>query len=169
VRIRGGLQSSRLRHHPFDVVGWDGSLYPLTLNIADFELVAGRVHVPPPAHQTVEGRGFVRCSCGSRRLDWEALAVPIPYDPANLNSEDVLYYVAGSVGSRRGVAPGSITLHSSRLAHGPQPGLREAALGRTAPDELAVMCDTVRPLCLARRAETIDDPGYHGCGGLAGD
>ncbi len=168
VRIRGGLQSYRLRHHPFDVVGWDGFLYPWTLNIADFEPLAGRIHVPPPAHQTFEGRGFVVCSFCPRKLDWDPLAIPIPYYHANLNSEELIYYVSGSFGSRRGVEAGSITLHPSGLAHGPQPGLVEAALGRTETDELAVMCDTFQPLRFSGLAQELDDPGYAGSWGLAG-
>ena len=168
VRIRGGLQTYRLQHHPFDVVGWDGYLYPWTFNIGDFEPVAGRIHVPPPAHQTFEGRGFVICSFCPRRLDWDPLAIPIPYYHANLNSEELIYYVSGSFGSRRGVEVGSITLHPSGLAHGPQPGLVEASLGRSETDELAVMCDTFRPLRFSGLAQELDDPGYAGSWGLAG-
>jgi homogentisate 1,2-dioxygenase len=160
VRIRRGIQTYLLDYHPFDVVGWDGYVYPWTFNIEDFEPITKRVHMPPPAHQTFEGQNFVICSFCPRKLDWDPLAVPVPYAHSNLNSEEVMYYVAGTYAARKGIEVGSITLHPSGLAHGPQPGRAEQALGATETDEVAVMCDTFHPLRLSRLAQELDDPGY---------
>ena len=150
VRVRGGYQTYVVDYHPFDVVGWDGYLFPWTFSIHDFEPITGRIHQPPPSHQTFAGRNFVICSFCPRKLDFDPLAVPIPYHHSNLQSEEMIYYVSGNFGSRRGVEVGSITLHPSGLPHGPQPGLAEAALGIHETSELAVMCDTFNPLKLSR-------------------
>jgi homogentisate 1,2-dioxygenase len=160
LRIRDGYQDYVVPHHPFDVVGWDGYLYPYTLNIHDFEPLAKEVHAPPPVHQTFAGRNFVICSFCPRVLDWHPEAVPIPYNHANLNSEEVIYYVEGNFSSRKGVDVGSLTLHPSGLTHGPQPGLAEASLGIERTEELAVMVDTFHPLKLTRFARELDDPAY---------
>ncbi|HXF98408.1 MAG TPA: homogentisate 1,2-dioxygenase [Gaiellaceae bacterium] len=160
VRVRGGVQEYVLDYHPFDVVGWDGYLYPWAFSIHDFEPITGRIHQPPPSHQTFQGRNFVICSFCPRKLDYDPQAVPIPYHHSNLQSEEVIYYVSGSFGSRRGVSVGSITLHPSGLPHGPQPGLAERALGQTETSELAVMCDTFRPLRLTTFARDLDDGRY---------
>jgi homogentisate 1,2-dioxygenase len=160
VRVRGGYQRFTLDYHPLDVVGWDGYVYPYTFNIHDFEPKSGRLHQPPPAHQTFQGPNFVICSFCPRQLDWDPLAVPLPYHHSNLQSEEVIYYVEGRFGSRRGVEVGSLTLHPSGLPHGPQPGLVEKALGATRTEELAVMCDTFRPLRLTELARELDDPAY---------
>jgi homogentisate 1,2-dioxygenase len=160
VRARGGHQRFVLDYNPLDVVGWDGYVYPYTFNIHDFEPKSGRLHQPPPAHQTFQGPGFVICSFCPRQLDWDPLAVPLPYHHSNLQSEEVIYYVDGQFGSRRGVDVGAITLHPSGLPHGPQPGLVEASLGATRTEELAVMCDTFRPLSLTPLALELDDPSY---------
>jgi homogentisate 1,2-dioxygenase len=160
VRVRGGYQDYLLDYHPLDVVGWDGYLYPWTFSIHDFEPITGRIHQPPPAHQTFEGRNFVICSFCPRKLDFDPQAIPIPYHHSNLQSEEVIYYVSGTFGSRRGVGVGSITLHPSGLPHGPQPGLAERSLGVAETTELAVMCDTFRPLRLTTFARELDDPGY---------
>jgi homogentisate 1,2-dioxygenase len=160
VRVRGGFQDYVLDYHPFDVVGWDGYLYPWTFSIHDFEPVAGRIHQPPPSHQTFEGQNFVVCSFCPRRLDWDPLAVPIPYHHSNLQSEEVIYYVDGNFSSRRGVGVGSVTVHPSGLPHGPAPGLAEAALGMAETSELAVMWDTFRPLRLSTLARDLDDGRY---------
>ena len=149
VRVRGGYQTYVVDYHPFDVVGWDGYLFPWTFSIHDFEPITGRIHQPPPSHQTFAGRNFVICSFCPRKLDFDPLAVPIPYHHSNLQSEEMIYYVSGNFGSRRGVEVGSITLHPSGLPHGPQPGLAEAALGIHETSELAVMCDTFNPLKLS--------------------
>ncbi len=160
VRVRDGIQDYVLDYHPFDVVGWDGYLYPWTFSIHDFEPISGRIHMPPPSHQTFAGPGFVICSFCPRKLDWDPEAVPIPYHHSNLQSEEMIYYVDGNFSSRKGIDVGSITLHPSGLPHGPQPGLAEKAIGMTETHELAVMCDTFRPLRLARLAEELDDGTY---------
>ncbi len=160
VRVRGGYQHFKLDYHPFDVVGWDGYVYPYTFNIHDFEPKAGRIHQPPPVHQTFQGPNFVICSFCPRELDWDPDAVPIPYVHSNLQSEEIIYYVDGQFGSRKGVGVGAITVHPSGLPHGPQPGVVEKMLGKRRTDELAVMCDTFKPLRLTRLAQELDDPSY---------
>jgi homogentisate 1,2-dioxygenase len=160
VRVRGGHQRYGLDYHPLDVVGWDGYVYPYTFNIDDFEPVAGRVHMPPPVHQTFQGPNFVICSFCPRMLDWQDGAIPIPYNHSNLQSEEMIYYVSGNFGSRKGVEVGSITLHPSGLPHGPQPGLAEESIGQRYTEELAVMCDTFRPLRLTPLAAELDDGRY---------
>jgi homogentisate 1,2-dioxygenase len=160
VRVRGGYQDYVLDYHPFDVVGWDGYLYPWTFSIHDFEPITGRIHQPPPSHQTFQGRNFVICSFCPRHLDFDPEAVPIPYHHSNLQSEEMIYYVSGNFGSRKGISVGSITLHPSGLPHGPAPGLAEKALGVRETTELAVMCDTFRPLQLSTFARDLDDGTY---------
>ncbi|HEV7806947.1 MAG TPA: homogentisate 1,2-dioxygenase [Solirubrobacteraceae bacterium] len=160
VRARRGHQRFTLDHHPFDVAGWDGYVYPYTFNIADFEPKSGRLHQPPTVHQTFQGPNFVICSFCPRNLDWDPLAVALPYHHSNLQSEELIYYVDGEFGSRAGVGRGAMTLHPSGLPHGPQPGLVERSLGATRTEELAVMCDTFRPLRLTALARELDDPSY---------
>ncbi len=160
VRVRGGYQEYVLDYHPFDVVGWDGYLYPWTFSIHDFEPITGRIHQPPPSHQTFQGPNFVICSFCPRKLDFDPEAVPIPYHHSNLQSEEMIYYVSGNFGSRKGISVGSITLHPSGLPHGPHPGLAEKALGVAETTELAVMCDTFRPLRLSTLARDLDDGRY---------
>jgi len=162
VRQRDGLTRYRYAHHPFDVVGWDGCLYPYKLSIHDFEPVTGRVHQPPPVHQTFAGPRFVVCSFVPRKLDYHPLAVPVPYNHANVDSDEVLYYCAGDFTSRKGagIEPGSISLHPAGFIHGPQPGSVERALGQEATDETAVMLDTFDPLLLADGARACDDVDY---------
>jgi homogentisate 1,2-dioxygenase len=160
VRVRGGYQRYGLDYHPLDVVGWDGYVYPYTFNIDDFEPVVGRVHMPPPVHQTFQGPNFVICSFCPRPLDWQEGAIPVPYNHSNLQSEEMIYYVSGSFGSRRGIDVGSITLHPSGLPHGPQPGLAEKSIGQRFTSELAVMCDTFRPLRLTTLCAELDDGHY---------
>ncbi len=160
VRVRGGYQRYGLDYHPLDVVGWDGYVYPYTFNIDDFEPIAGRVHMPPPVHQTFQGPNFVICSFCPRMLDWQEDAIPIPYNHSNLQSEEMIYYVSGEFGSRKGIDVGSITLHPSGLPHGPQPGLAEKSIGQRFTNELAVMCDTFRPLRLTALSARLDDGKY---------
>jgi homogentisate 1,2-dioxygenase len=160
VRVRGGYQRYALDYHPLDVVGWDGYVYPYTFNIDDFEPITGRVHMPPPVHQTFQGPNFVICSFCPRMLDWQDDAIPIPYNHSNLQSEEMIYYVSGEFGSRRGIEVGSITLHPSGLPHGPQPGLAEQSIGTRFTTELAVMCDTFRPLRLTPLSRDLDDGSY---------
>jgi homogentisate 1,2-dioxygenase len=160
VRIKDGYQTYVLDYHPFDVVGWDGYVYPWTFNINDFEPITGRIHMPPPTHQTFQGHNFVICSFCPRKLDFDPLAIPIPYHHSNLNSEEMIYYVSGNFGSRKGIEIGSVTLHPSGIPHGPHPGLAEKAIGLTETHELAVMCDTFHPLRLSTMALELDDPSY---------
>ena len=150
VRQRSGLTRYRYAHHPFDVVGWDGCLYPYRLSIHDFEPITGRVHQPPPVHQTFAGPRFVVCSFVPRKLDYHPDAVPTPYNHANVDSDEVLFYCAGDFTSRKGagIGAGSISLHPGGFTHGPQPGSVEASLGVESTDELAVMVDTFAPLAL---------------------
>jgi homogentisate 1,2-dioxygenase len=160
VRVRGGYQTYLVDYHPFDVVGWDGYLYPWTFSVHDFEPITGRIHQPPPSHQTFAGQNFVICSFCPRKLDFDPEAVPIPYHHSNLQSEEMIYYVSGNFGSRKGVDVGSITLHPSGLPHGPQPGLAEKSIGLHETHELAVMCDTFNPLKLSKFAKGLDDGVY---------
>ena len=167
VRNRAGLTSLTYAHHPFDVVGWDGCLYPYAFNIADFEPIVKRIHAPPPVHQTFEGPNFVICSFCPRPLDFDADAVPIPYNHHNVDSDEMMFYVAGDYTARKGsgVGIGSITLHPSGFTHGPQPGAVEAAIrgldeGRASTDETAVMIDTFRPLLLGPAGQRTEDPEY---------
>jgi homogentisate 1,2-dioxygenase len=162
VRQAMGLTRYRYAHHPFDVVGWDGCLYPYRLSIHDFEPITGRLHQPPPVHQTFAGPRFVVCSFVPRKLDYHPDAVPAPYNHANVDSDEVLYYCDGDFTSRKGagIEAGSLTLHPAGFTHGPQPGSVEASLGRERTDELAVMIDTFAPLALADGARACDDNGY---------
>jgi homogentisate 1,2-dioxygenase len=160
VRVRDGFQDYVLDRHPFDVVGWDGYVYPYTFNAMDFEPRAGRFHLPPPAHQTFQGPNFVICTFAPRMLDWDETAVPLPYHHSNIQSEEVMFYADGDYAARRGVDVGCITLHPSGLPHGPQPGAVEKALGAKRTDELAVMWDTFRPLKLTSLWRDVDDPSY---------
>ncbi|MBD0329011.1 MAG: homogentisate 1,2-dioxygenase [Thermoleophilia bacterium] len=160
VRVRDGYQDYVLDYHPFDVVGWDGYVFPWTFSIHDFEPITGRIHMPPPSHQTFAGPNFVICSFCPRKLDFDPLAIPIPYHHSNLQSEEMIYYVDGNFSSRKGIEIGSVTLHPSGLPHGPQPGLAEKSIGMSETHELAVMCDTFHPLKLSTFARELDDGRY---------
>jgi len=150
-----------LDHHPWDVVGWDGTIYPVAFNIHDFEPRAGRFHVPPPIHQTFQAQNLVICSFVPRKLDWDPEAVMLPYHHSNLDSDEVLYYVDGNYAARRGVKQSSFTHHVGGLPHGPQPGALEASFERPREtDELAVMVDTFRPLHRTSVARQIFDKEY---------
>ncbi len=148
--------------HPFDVVGWDGCLYPYVLNIADFEPITGRVHQPPPVHQVFEGHNFVICNFVPRKVDYHPLAIPVPYYHSNVDSDEVMFYVAGDYEARKGsgIGPGSISLHPGGHSHGPQPGAYEKSIGVEFFDELAVMVDTFRPLDLGEAGRAVDDGIY---------
>lgn len=160
IKARGRLTAYFYPHHPLDVVGWDGFLYPWAFNIGDFEPVTGSLHQPPPTHQTFEGHNYVVCSFVPRLLDYHPDAVPIPYNHSNLDSDEMIYYVNGNFSSRRGIERGSVTLHPSGIPHGPQPGAVEASLGRARTDELAVMVDTFHPLRLTRAGAGLEDAAY---------
>ncbi len=150
-----------LDHHPFDVVGWDGYFYPWAFNIHDFEPIVGRIHQPPPVHQTFQGDGFVICSFCPRPYDFDPQAMPAPYNHSNVDSDEVLFYASAEFMSRKGIEYGSITHHPDGLPHGPHPGRAEASIGATHTDELAVMMDSFRPLQVARAAQAFEDPDYH--------
>lgn len=160
VKVRDHLTRHILDHHPLDVVGWDGYLYPWAFNISDFEPVTGRVHQPPPMHQTFQGHNFVVCSFVPRLFDYHPQAIPAPYNHSNVNSDEVIYYCAGDFMSRRGIAKYDITLHPYGLPHGPQPGATEASIGKKATDELAVMVDAFFPLQITTQALELEKPEY---------
>jgi len=162
VRHRQGVTRYTYANHPFDVVGWDGGQYPYTFSIHDFEPITGRVHQPPPVHQTFAGPNFVVCSFVPRMFDYHPMAIPAPYNHANVDSDEVLFYVGGDFMSRRGagIEQGSLTLHPSGFTHGPQPGSVEASIGKASTAELAVMVDTFRPLALGPAALDTEDEGY---------
>ncbi len=162
VKHRAGMSRYVFRHHPFDVVGWDGCLYPYTLSIHDFEPITGRIHQPPPVHQTFEGPNLVICSFVPRLFDYHPDAIPAPYHHSNVDSDEVIFYVEGDFMSRRGsgIEAGSISLHPGGHTHGPQPGSVEASIGAKGTEELAVMIDTFRPLDLGPGARDCEDDRY---------
>jgi homogentisate 1,2-dioxygenase len=162
VRHRTGWTRYTYAHHPFDVVGWDGMLYPYAFNIADFEPITGRIHQPPPVHQTFAGPNFVICSFVPRLFDYHPEGIPAPYNHANVDSDELLFYVGGDFMSRKGagIELGSMSLHPSGFTHGPQPGSVEASIGKEATDELAVMVDTFRPLHLGPAAVASEEEDY---------
>ncbi|MFJ7784582.1 homogentisate 1,2-dioxygenase [Streptomyces albidoflavus] len=160
----GGIAGTvhTLPHHPFDVVGWDGCLYPYVFSIHDFEPLTGRVHQPPPAHQVFEGHNFVICNFVPRKVDYHPLAIPVPYYHSNVDSDEVMFYCGGDYEARKGsgIGQGSISLHPGGHPHGPQPGAYERSVGAEFFDELAVMVDTFRPLELGEAARACDDGVY---------
>ncbi len=160
----GGIVGSVLTYptHPFDVVGWDGCLYPFVFNVRDYEPITGRVHQPPPVHQVFEGYNFVVCNFVPRKVDYHPLAIPVPYYHSNVDSDEVMFYVGGDYEARKGsgIGLGSISLHPGGYAHGPQPGAAERSIGAEFFDELAVMVDTFRPLELGEAGLACEDPGY---------
>jgi len=162
VKHRAGWTRHVYAHHPFDVVGWDGCLYPWAFSIHDFEPITGRVHQPPPVHQTFEGPNFVVCSFVPRKVDYHPLAIPVPYNHHNVDSDEMMFYTGGNYEARRGsgIEQGSISLHPSGFTHGPQPGAVERAIGAEFFDELAVMIDTFRPLDLCDAGLSVEDTGY---------
>jgi homogentisate 1,2-dioxygenase len=160
VKARDQITRFVYDHHPLDVVGWDGHLWPFAFNIEDFEPITGRVHQPPPVHQTFEGPGFVLCSFVPRMFDYHPLSIPAPYNHSNVDSDEVLYYVEGDFMSRKGIERASFTVHPNGIPHGPHPGRYEGSIGKEKTEELAVMVDTFRPLRLTRYAREIEDEGY---------
>jgi len=162
--LPGGIGGTvhTLPHHPFDVVGWDGCLYPFAFNVADFMPITGKVHQPPPVHQVFEGINFVICNFVPRKVDYHPLSIPVPYYHSNVDSDEVMFYVAGDYEARKGsgIGPGSITLHPGGHPHGPQPGAYERSIGAEFFDELAVMVDTFRPLELGSAGVEVDDGVY---------
>ena len=160
----GGIVGTRLTYatHPFDVVGWDGCLYPYTFNVEDFMPITGKVHQPPPVHQVFEGYNFVVCNFCPRKVDYHPQSIPVPYYHSNVDSDEVMFYVGGDYEARKGsgINVGSISLHPGGYAHGPQPSAVEASIGAEFFDELAVMVDTFRPLELGEAGLAVEDPAY---------
>lgn len=146
--------------HPFDVVGWDGYFYPFKFNIKNFEPITGRVHLPPPIHQTFEAHNFVVCSFVARMYDYHPLAVPAPYNHSNIDSDEVLFYTEGDFMSRNHIDLMDFTLHPGGIVHGPHPGAMERSIGKKFTEEFAVMVDPFRPLKLTEEALKIEDPSY---------
>ena len=161
VKKEGMLHQYIYAAHPFGVVGWDGYNYPYAFSIHDFEPITGRVHQPPPVHQTFEASGFVVCSFCPRLYDYHPESVPAPYNHSNIDSDEVLYYVDGDFMSRNHIEQGMITLHPAGIPHGPHPGAMERSIGEKVTEELAVMVDTFKPLKVTKEALAIDAEGYH--------
>ena len=161
VKKEGMLHQYIYGAHPFGVVGWDGYNYPYAFSIHDFEPITGRVHQPPPVHQTFEAAGFVVCSFCPRLYDYHPEAIPAPYNHSNIDSDEVLYYVDGDFMSRNHIEQGMITLHPAGIPHGPHPGAMERSIGEKVTEELAVMVDTFKPLKVTKEGLAIDAGGYH--------
>lgn len=160
TKKKGMLYGLHYAHHPFDIVGWDGYCYPFAFSIHDFEPITGRVHQPPPVHQTFEANNFVVCSFCPRLFDYHPMSIPAPYNHSNIDSDEVLYYVDGDFMSRKNVTRGMITLHPAGIPHGPHPGAVEKSIGAKETKELAVMVDTFHPLQLTKEALGIENADY---------
>ncbi|MDA1008801.1 MAG: homogentisate 1,2-dioxygenase [Planctomycetota bacterium] len=160
IKSRGHVHSYIYDYHPLDVVGWDGCYYPYIFNVDDFSPIVGKHHLPPPTHQTFEAHNFVICAFCPRPLDFHPDAIVVPYNHSNLDSDEVLYYVEGNYKARRGIEPASLTLHPQGIPHGPHPGTVESTIGSTHTNELAIMCDTFRPLFPTKAALALDDLAY---------
>jgi homogentisate 1,2-dioxygenase len=161
IKKQDMLYPYHYQNHPFDVIGWDGYVYPYAFSIHDFEPITGRVHQPPPVHQTFAGRNFVICSFVPRLFDYHPQSIPAPYNHSNIDSDEVLYYVDGDFMSRKHVERGMITLHPGGIPHGPHPGTVEKSIGAKETKELAVMVDTFHPLLLTEYAKQIEEPEYY--------
>ena len=161
VKKEGILHEITYASHPFDVVGWDGFNFPYAFNIKDFEPITGRVHQPPPVHQTFESAQYVVCSFVPRLYDYHPEAIPAPYNHSNIDSDEVLYYVDGDFMSRNHVDKGFISLHPAGIPHGPHPGAYERSIGQKETQEWAVMVDTFRPLKVTQAALDIEIENYH--------
>ncbi len=161
IKKQDHMYPYRYLNHPFDVIGWDGYVYPYAFSIHDFEPITGRVHQPPPVHQTFEARNYVICSFVPRLYDYHPLAIPAPYNHSNIDSDEVLYYVDGDFMSRKHVERGMLTLHPGGIPHGPHPGTVEKSIGAKETQELAVMIDTFRPLLMTKYAAGIEDKDYY--------
>ncbi|MFD2200293.1 homogentisate 1,2-dioxygenase [Shivajiella indica] len=160
IKKGGMLHPYTYGHSPMDIVGWDGYLYPYAFSIYDFEPITGRIHQPPPVHQTFQAWGFVICSFVPRLFDYHPLAIPAPYNHSNIDSDEVLYYAEGEFMSRKGIDRGSFTMHVGGLPHGPHPGTVEKSIGAKATEEYAVMLDTFKPLFITTQGLDFVDPDY---------
>lgn len=161
IKKEGMMHEVVYATHPFDVIGWDGYNFPYGFSIHNFEPITGRVHQPPPVHQTFETSTFVVCSFCPRVYDYHPKAIPAPYNHSNIDSDEVLYYVDGDFMSRNNIEQGHITLHPKGIPHGPAPGAMERSIGQTITEELAVMVDTFRPLMVTAEAMGLDDGQYY--------
>ena len=161
IKKKGAIHECVYASHPFSVVGWDGYNYPYKFSIHDFEPITGRVHQPPPVHQTFETSSFVICSFVPRLYDYHPKAIPAPYNHSNIDSDEVIYYVDGDFMSRNNVDEGYISLHPAGIPHGPHPGSMEKSIGKKETHELAVMVDTFKPLMVTQEALDIDDGKYY--------
>ncbi|MCB1041910.1 MAG: homogentisate 1,2-dioxygenase [Acidobacteria bacterium] len=161
IKRRNLFYEYELDHHPFDVVGWDGYLYPWAFNIHEYIPSVAKIHLPPPVHQVFQSAGFVVCNFVPRLFDWHPQAIPAPYFHQNVDSDEVLYYVEGDFMSRKGIEMGSITLHPGDVPHGPQPGKIEASIGKKEVYEYAVMVDTFKPLLMTQQVPPVMDRAYH--------
>lgn len=161
VKKQGELIDMVYAQHPFSVAGWDGYNFPYAFSIHDFEPITGRVHLPPPIHQTFETDAFVICSFVPRLYDYHPESIPAPYNHSNIDSDEVLYYVDGDFMSRNDIEPGHISLHPAGIPHGPHPGAMERSIGKTQTEELAVMVDTFKPLMITEDAMKIADDTYY--------
>jgi homogentisate 1,2-dioxygenase len=161
IKKQGVLYEMLYPTHPFDVVGWDGYNFPYAFSIHNFEPITGRVHQPPPVHQTFETNAFVICSFVPRLYDYHPLSIPAPYNHSNIDSDEMIYYVDGDFMSRNNIEKGHITLHPGGIPHGPAPGAYERSIGQTKTEELAVMIDTFRPLSITEEALRLDDGKYY--------
>jgi homogentisate 1,2-dioxygenase len=160
TKKKGRMYGIHYGHHPFDVIGWDGCCYPFAFSIHDFEPITGRVHQPPPVHQTFEGNNYVVCSFVPRLFDYHPQSIPAPYNHSNIDSDELIYYVDGDFMSRKNVTRGMMTLHPGGIPHGPHPGAVEKSIGAKETKELAVMIDTFHPLHLTVDGLDIENPGY---------
>ena len=160
VKLQHGIQTYGYQHHPFDIVGWDGYYFPYIFNINDFMPIIGKIHQPPPVHQTFQAHGIVLCSFVPRPFDYHDQSVPAPYAHSNVDSDEIIYYVEGNFMSRKGIDEQSISYHPMGLPHGPQPGKIEESLGAKETNELAVMIDTFKPLNMTKAALSVDDEDY---------
>ncbi len=161
TKKKGVQYGLHYQHHPFDVVGWDGCCYPYAFSIHNFEPITGRVHQPPPVHQTFEANNFVVCSFVPRLYDYHPQAIPAPYNHSNIDSDELLYYVDGDFMSRKHVSKGMLTLHPAGIPHGPHPGTVLKSIGKKETQELAVMIDTFNPLQLTVHALALESKGYN--------
>jgi homogentisate 1,2-dioxygenase len=161
IKKQGIIYPYHYANHPFDLIGWDGYVYPWAFSIHNFEPITGRVHQPPPVHQTFEAHNFVVCSFVPRLYDYHPLAIPAPYNHSNIDSDEILYYVDGDFMSRKSVERGQITLHPGGIPHGPHPGTYEGSIGKKETKELAVMIDPFKPLQLTEAALEIEDTEYY--------
>lgn len=161
IKKQGNMWEYIYGNHPFDVVGWDGFHYPYAFSIHDFEPITGRIHMPPPIHQTWEANGFVVCSFVPRMFDYHPNSIPTPYHHSNIDSEEILYYVDGDFMSRNNIEKGQVTLHPGGVPHGPHPGAIERSLGKKETNELAVMIDPFKPMSITEEALKLQVEDYH--------